>query len=82
MKPTIQPDAYICDKCEALVTVDDAEECSPLYECGECGSRYNRDNSADGESHRCPDCGKFGAKVADKCCPECEDGELSPLVRA
>jgi DNA-directed RNA polymerase subunit RPC12/RpoP len=42
-----------------------------LYECGDCGTRYNRDNSADGGSHRCPDCNKFGAKTGETACIEC-----------
>jgi len=77
-----EPDAYICDDCGALVAGDEGQDAGPLYECGECGTRYTRDNSADGDSHRCPDCGKFGAKIADHACPECEEGELVELYRA
>lgn len=76
-----EPEAFICEDCGALVPVEDAEGVGPLYECGDCGTRYTRGTSADGESHRCPDCNKFGAKVADVGCPDCEEGELAPLYR-
>ena len=64
----------VCDACEEFVHESDVD--SPLYECGGCGERYTRENSADGDSNRCPDCNKFGAKVADYGCPECGAGEL------
>jgi len=60
--------AWKCTSCEWF---EEEEPESPLYECGSCGERYDRDNSADGGSHRCPSCNKFGAKVADHACPEC-----------
>jgi uncharacterized Zn finger protein (UPF0148 family) len=62
--------AWKCTSCEWF---EEEEPDSPLYECGSCGERYNRDNSADGGSHRCPSCNKFGAKVADHACPECDE---------
>ncbi len=53
------------------------EEAGPaLYECGSCGEVFNRDNSADGDSARCPQCNKFAAKIADESCPQCEEAEL------
>lgn len=64
--------AYKCEECGALAE----DTAGPIYECGECGERYNRDNSADGTSHRCPACGKFGARVADWSCQECGQGEV------
>lgn len=54
--------AYKCLKYDAI-----SEETSkePLYECFNCGTKFNRANSAEGESHRCPTCGKFGSKLSD-----------------
>lgn len=77
-----EPEAYKCDSCDELVKVEDAEDAGPLYECVSCGTRYNRANSHTGDNHQCPDCLKFGQKVADLCCPECDEGELRPLVFA
>ena len=53
----------VCDECGASFDEDEVD--SPLYECGACGTRYTREGSADGGSSRCPDCNRFGAKVAD-----------------
>lgn len=61
-----------CDACDAFIDPDDVGP--PLYECGTCGT-FNRDQS-ENENHQCPSCSKFGAKVADDSCPECETGEL------
>jgi hypothetical protein len=69
---TIQ--AFHCPDCDALVEEDSIE--SGLYECGECGDAFTRENSADGESNRCPNCNKFAAKIADHGCPECGTAEL------
>ena len=72
--------AWRCEGCEAEFTDEDADQGQgPLYECGECGTQFTRDNSADGDSNRCPDCNKFGAKMADLACPECGEGELEPI---
>ena len=68
-------DEGVVDQGEAPWDID-----SPLYECV-CGTVYNRWYSADGESHRCPDCNKFGAKVADFACELCGESALVPLVR-
>ena len=48
----------------------------PLYECGSCGATYSLAGSADAESNRCPECNRFGRKLAELSCPACEDGEL------
>lgn len=64
----------VCEACEAAV--DPEEEGPALYECGSCGTTFNRDGSADGDSSRCPDCLKFSAKVGDASCPECGEGPL------
>ena len=60
---------YQCDSCEHVFY--DYDSYSPLYECGECGTVFNRDNSFDGSGHNCPDCGKFGSRIDDVSCPEC-----------
>ncbi len=64
-------------KCDGCGTVfDDDTDAMSLYECGDCGTQFTRETSADGCSNRCPGCYKFGAKVSDRGCPECGDGEL------
>jgi DNA-directed RNA polymerase subunit RPC12/RpoP len=80
MERDIRIEAYKCTDCEMVFAFGDEGD-SPLYECGECGSRYNRDMSADGNSNRCPDCNLFGARVAWHSCLDCGEGELFPLVR-
>jgi predicted RNA-binding Zn-ribbon protein involved in translation (DUF1610 family) len=60
--------AYSCTGCEDVIA-----EPVPLYECGECGTIFSRDGSADGSSHRCPDCNKFAAKLTEHGCPDCEE---------
>lgn len=72
-------DGWYCPSCEK--GWEDSDELEPIYECGSCGSIFNRDNSADGGSNRCPDCNKFAAKLYDHGCPdcgdiECEEGEI------
>ncbi len=67
--------AYRCVECGAI-SEDYVEK---LYECPNCGTLFTRDNSADGMSHRCPDCGKFGSKIADTACAECEQGEAEEI---
>jgi putative DNA primase/helicase len=77
-KPLGDGTKFVCDNCED--DFDDDSEAESLYECAECGSRFTRSNSADGDSHRCPDCNKFGHKVSDAGCPSCGDGELHPAL--
>lgn len=73
--------AYRCASCGEEFTGEGADQGQgPLYECGECGSPFTRDGSADGDSNRCPDCNKFGGKLADLACPECGEGELEPVT--
>jgi hypothetical protein len=67
-----------CSSCEE--TFDDDSAVVPLYECRDCGDRYTPETSADGCSHRCPSCNKFGAKVSDMGCPECNEGELEDVT--
>src|SRR6266498_3785859 len=67
---------WMCEDCEE--SFEYAPE-SPLYECAECGVRFTHEGSADGDSHRCPECNKFAAKIADFGCPQCGDGEVEPF---
>ena len=67
---------YKCMECEEIS--EDAGD--QLYECGNCGIMFIRGNSADGASHRCPDCNKFSSKVADRSCVDCEEGEVEEIT--
>ena len=64
---------FKCDSCEA--EFDDDGEAVTLYECNDCGTRFTRETSAN-DNHSCPNCYKFGSKVTDCGCPECNEGEL------
>ncbi len=64
-----------CTECEQVV-----EEPEPCYECSSCGSSFSRSNSADGMSHRCPDCNKFGAKTTERGCPDCQSEVVTEMV--
>lgn len=59
-----------CSTCE-WAAEDDAD-CEMKYECGSCGTEFLRSESSDGDSNRCPDCNKFGAKLY-LACPDCGD---------
>ncbi|MDM7940114.1 MAG: hypothetical protein QUS07_07220 [Methanothrix sp.] len=61
-----------CPECDTLFDIQDVEATDPVYECSSCGEVFTRSNSYDGDSHKCPQCGKFGSKVEDTCCPDCE----------
>jgi len=52
-----------CANCDEEVTEPTAK-----YECGNCGSEFTY---ADEGTHRCPDCGKFAAKMDGDFCPDC-----------
>jgi DNA-directed RNA polymerase subunit RPC12/RpoP len=67
---------YRCEECNNLYDEEQALEGGPLYECGECGMTFSRANSAN-DNHQCPDCHKFGSKVADVSCPDGCDVELA-----
>ena len=68
-----------CESCEFTIQDPaDNDDISPLYECGNCGTTFNRANSAN-DNHQCPNCNKFGAKVAEYCCPDCESVELEEI---
>lgn len=50
---------------------EDGENTSPLYECGECGERFTRNNATYG-NHQCS-CGRFASKVAEEGCDDCDE---------
>ena len=52
----------ICPGCDDEVPKGDEVA---LYECPQCSTQFDRDGSADGESHRCPDCNVFSARQGD-----------------
>lgn len=62
---------FQCIDCEAYSEDDDG----PLYECGSCGNVYTRE-STEGGNHICPQCHRFGMKLAEAGCPSCQQGEL------
>jgi hypothetical protein len=70
------PARFKCDSCEE--EFEDDGEAVTLYECNDCGTRFTRDTSAN-DNHSCPDCNKFGRKVTDCGCPECNEGELEAM---
>jgi hypothetical protein len=71
--PLVERTRYQCEACEAVC---DEPDPIALYECGNCGTIFNRDDSADGCSHKCPDCNKFASKLGDVSCPDCGKGPV------
>ncbi len=62
--------------CQSCGHVDEDTAGVPLYECRECSLVFSKNNGM-GKGHTCPDCtNKFGTRIADDCCVECEEGEL------
>jgi predicted RNA-binding Zn-ribbon protein involved in translation (DUF1610 family) len=68
---------WFCQSCEEVI-----EDPVTLYECGECGTIFSRENSADGNSHKCPDCNRFAAKLTAHGCPDCEEEDGCEQVMA
>lgn len=68
-----------CNDCDTIHDSEAVESAGPLYECGDCGTTFTRDNSADGMSNRCSDCNKFAGKLTDVSCPEGCESELEEL---
>lgn len=69
-------DVLKCPGCDHIWTnEDDINE--PLYECEEHGL-FSRRQTEQG-NHQCPECSKFGSKVADVSCPEECTEELESL---
>jgi predicted RNA-binding Zn-ribbon protein involved in translation (DUF1610 family) len=66
-----------CPSCDEVCV--DGDEVT-LYECQNCGTVFSRESSADGDSHRCPDCQKFASKLTEKGCPTCEGSEELEII--
>jgi DNA-directed RNA polymerase subunit RPC12/RpoP len=64
------PTELYCETCDRVVDEGDAE---PGYECGDCGTEFTRENSADGDSNQCPDCNKFASRSETPYCPDCAE---------
>lgn len=60
-------DAWRCNACGELFEEPDG----PLYECSRCGGRDVGEGA-----RRCGECHIFAAKVADACCPECQEEDV------
>lgn len=72
--PSKAKDGYVCQECGDVFPESEVYE-EPLYECDSDGPfTYGE---AD-ESNRCPVCNKFGSKIADIGCPNCQQGGLEP----
>ncbi len=61
---------FYCKTCEE---VRDEGDLTKKYECSSCGEEFTRENSADGDSNRCPQCNKFGAIQSENVCNDCEE---------
>lgn len=61
-------DAFWCNSCERIIDEDDA---TVIYECNNCGETFSREESYDGFSHKCPNCGRFGSVLTENACPDC-----------
>jgi DNA-directed RNA polymerase subunit RPC12/RpoP len=74
----IEPvEAYLCVECGALSEDTLGER---LYECNECGLKYSQSNGMGKNGNVCPDCtNKFGSKVSDDTCTECQEGEIEKV---
>lgn len=64
---------YQCVECGSISR--DVED-DPVYECGNCGTKWTRDGAYSSPAHKCPDCNKFASRIADHGCQECQAGEM------
>lgn len=64
--------ALRCEECHHVFVEADAAE-DPVYKCTNCETIFNRGETEKG-NHKCPNCGKFGSKIAEFSCPSCEHG--------
>lgn len=65
-------------ECEACGAISEEVLAVPLYECPDCYTIYNRDQTERGD-HRCPDCNRFGRKIADRTCAACDEGVVEEM---
>ena len=68
-------EAYHCSECDELTI----ETGYALYQCSDDGTCFTRTGSADGYTHRCPECNKFSAKISDHACANCEEAEADEV---
>ncbi len=68
---------WYCATCEEVT-----KEPVTLYQCNECGTTFSRENSADGNSHMCPDCNTVASELTTHGCPDCEEGDECEEVMA
>ena len=62
--------AFRCEECSHT----SEENGGPLYECGSCGTKFNKDSSAN-EGNLCS-CGKFSSKTGELSCEECNEAPV------
>ena len=72
-EPREDHEPYACSECGA--TCADLQEAVTLYECEECGETFTQETSAN-HNHQCPTYNRFGSKLAENGCPECNLGVL------
>ena len=68
---------WYCPICEEVT-----KEPVTLYQCNQCGTTFARENSADGNSSRCPDCDTVAPVLTVHGCPDCEEGDGCEEVMA
>ncbi|NWJ46427.1 MAG: hypothetical protein HXX08_11160 [Chloroflexi bacterium] len=73
-----QDTRYKCQDCDGLF--EESEVQTPLYECGNCGEVFNRDNSNTGSNHQCPNCYRMASKQDDISCPDCTGGAVEEVT--
>lgn len=50
-----------------------------LYECKECGNKFNENDAEGDNANKCPDCVKRGRKIADQSCEKCDQGPVQEI---
>lgn len=60
--------------CEHGCDLNEEKSEGGLYECGDCGNVFIRENSPYG-NHQC-ECGRFASKIADNACLACGEGTV------
>ena len=62
--------AFRCEDCDHT----SEDNGGPLYECGSCGTKFNKSSSAN-EGNLCS-CGKFSSKTGELSCEECNEAAV------
>jgi len=71
-----QEGKWYCEGCEGFFDEDDLEK---VYECNSCGETFKREDSADGDSNKCPSCSKFSSISIENGCPDCDDQDCEKV---